>query len=251
MTEKMTRRERRAAERANRGSGGSTEAASRSPFVWVVGGLIAVVIVAVVAVLALGGGGGDDGLPPVVAVAAVAPEDVPRDGRSIGDPDAPVTIEVFEDPQCPACAQFTARIEPLLIAGPVRDGDVYLTYRDLTFLGPESEAAAAAMRVAEALGGKFWEYHDVVFGNQLRSNQGGFSSSRLAQMAELVGIDKDEFLDELGEPGYIEAVREEKAIADSLGIGSTPTLVINGVPRPGVPSWEELSAIIEAELPTA
>ncbi len=80
-------------------------------------------------------------------------------GRSLGDPDAPVKIEVFEDPQCPACGRYTERIEPLLIAGPVTDGTVFLTYRDFPFLGQESLDAAVAMRVAEDLDGKFWDYH--------------------------------------------------------------------------------------------
>lgn len=251
MADKTTRRERRAAERAARRGGGTTETSARSPLVWLAGGAIAIAIVAVVAIGAFGGGGEDDGFPPLVTAVAVVPADVPRDGRSIGDPAAPVAIEVFEDPQCPACGQFTARIEPLLIAGPVRDGDVYLTYRDLAFLGQESRDAAAAMRVAEALDGKFWEYHDIVFANQHGENDGAFSKGRLGQMAELIGLDEDEFLIELEHPRYSEAVLEETRIASSLGIGSTPTLVINGVPRPGVPSWEELSAAIEAELPAA
>ena len=31
------------------------------------------------------------------------------------------------------------------------------------------------------------------------------------------------------------------------GIDSTPTLIVNGAVRPGLPSWDELAALIEAE----
>ena len=46
--------------------------------------------------------------------------------------------DVYEDPQCPSCRLFTERIEPLLVAGPVADGEVFMTYKDMAFLGPES-----------------------------------------------------------------------------------------------------------------
>jgi protein-disulfide isomerase len=156
-----------------------------------------------------------------------------------------VRIDVYEDPQCPACGQFTTRIEPLLIAGPVTDGEVFLTYKDMTFLGPESFEAAAAMRVAEELDGKFWEYHHVLFHNQEGENEGAFSTSRLADMAELIGLERDEFLLELEDPRYIEAVQAEFDEARELGINSVPTLVVNGQLLRGVPGWDELRELID------
>ena len=42
---------------------------------------------------------------------------IPVDGYALGQPDAPVTIEVFEDFQCPYCRLFTQQIEPLLDRG--------------------------------------------------------------------------------------------------------------------------------------
>lgn len=184
-------------------------------------------------------------LPPVEAADAPPPPEDLRVGRSLGSPEAPVRIDVYEDPQCPACGLFTSRIEPLLIAGPISDGEVFLTYKDMTFLGPESFEAAAAMRVAEELDGKFWEYHDVLFHNQGTENEGAFSTSRLADMAELIGLERDEFLSELEDPRYVEAVQAEYDGARELGISSVPTLVINGQLHPGVPDWDELRELID------
>jgi protein-disulfide isomerase len=211
--------------------------------------LAAVVIglVAVGALLVLSGGLGSD------EVAAVsAPDDPPpaaelRDGRSLQKPDVvpPVTIEAFEDPQCPACGQFTERIEPLIIAGPVKDGTVRFTYNDFAFLGPESFDAAAAMRVAEAMDGKFWDYHQVLFHNQSGEGGGAFSLDRLADMAESIGLDREEFLAEMADPKYIEAVEAETAEGRALSVEATPSLVVNGTIVRGVPAWDDLKAIIE------
>jgi len=187
----------------------------------------------------------------VTAADVPPPAEELQQGRSLGDPDAPVKIEVFEDPQCPACGLYNKNVEPLLRAGPITRGEVFLTYRDMAFLGQESFDAAAAMRVAESLDGKFWAYHDVVFHNQDGENQGAFTASRLADMAELVGLDREAFLAELEDPRYIGAVEAETAEARTLGVNSTPTLVINGELRPGVPNWDELSAEIAAAVQAA
>jgi protein-disulfide isomerase len=210
--------------------------------------VIAVVIglLAVLALVVISVGFGSN------AVAAVSQPDTPapaaelRVGRSLGDPEAPVKIEVFEDPQCPACGSYTERIEPLLIAGPVTDGTVFLTYRDFPFLGQESIDAAAAMRVAEDLDGKFWDFHQLVFHNQHGENQGAFSIDRLADMAELVGLDRETFLTAMEDPGFRDAAEAEAAQGSELGVSSTPTLFINGEISRGVPQWDALSQQIEA-----
>lgn len=245
----MSRKERRAAERAARKSGGSgsTSANSKRSVPLIAGGAIVIGILVVLVLVFAGGGIGDSGSTVTAADAPPPPEEL-QHGRSLGDPDAPVKIEVFEDPQCPACGLYNKNIEPLLRAGPITRGEVFLTYKDMAFLGPESFDGAAAMRVAEALDGKFWEYHDVIFHNQDGENQGAFATSRLADMAELVGLDREAFIAELEDPEYIDAVQAETAEARVLGVTSTPTLVINGELRPGVPNWDELSAEIAAAV---
>jgi protein-disulfide isomerase len=210
------------------------------------GAAIVVGVLAVVALVIASGGFGGSSLPPVAAADGPPPPAELRDGRSLGDAAAPVQVDLYSDPQCPACGAFAARVEPLLVAGPVRDGTARLTYRDLAFLGPESLDAAIAMRVAEALGDRFWEYHDLVYANQHGEGRGAFSRDRLADMAEAVGLERAAFLDALGDPVHEEAVRAESARAGELGVDSTPTLIVNGEVIAGVPAWEDLRARIDA-----
>jgi protein-disulfide isomerase len=249
-----SRKERRAAAR-----GGGTKstsptgtAGSSGRSMWLVtGGAIAIALVAIVGLVFVTGGFADEELPAVSLPDVPPPTQELRVGRSLGDPSAPVAIQVFEDPQCPACGAFTERIEPLLIAGPVTDGQVFLTYKDLPFLGPESLDAAVAMRAAEALEGKFWDYHAVVFHNQNGENQGAFTTDRLADMAELIGLDRAAFLAEMEDPTHAQAVQAEAAEAAALEISSTPSLVINGEVVRGVPQWDDLKARIAAAASAA
>jgi len=246
-----SRRERRAAERTARKKGtpiatsGGGRSSGPSMFVITLGAII-IGLVAVAALIAVSGGFSSNEVAAVSEPEEPPPAQELRVGRSLGDPEAAVTIEAYEDPQCPACGAFTERIEPLLIAGPVSEGAVFYTFRDFPFLGPESVDAAVAMRVAEDLGGKFWDYHQLIYHNQEGENQGAFSRDRLADMAELVGLDREAFEAAMDDPEYLAAVEAEYTTGVGLGINSTPTLVVNGELMRGVPAWDDLRASIEA-----
>jgi protein-disulfide isomerase len=202
--------------------------------------------VAIAALVAISGGLGSSGSDAVKAAEIPAPAQDLRVGRSLGDPNAPVKIEVYEDFQCPACGLYTERIEPLLIAGPVTDGTVFLTIKDFPFIGQESLDAAVAARAAEALDGKFWDYHGLLFHNQDGENLGAFSRDRLADMAVLAGLDRQAFLDAIDDPALLREAEAEREEGTALGVSSTPTLFIDGELLRGVPTWDDLSARITA-----
>lgn len=244
----QTRRERRAVERAARRTPASAPgggSALRSPVVLASLGALAIGVLVVLGLVLSSRPGAID---PVRTPMAGLVEGVPRDGRSMGAPDAPLTIEVYEDPQCPACGIWTREVEPLLMAKQIAAGEVRLVYRDFAFLGPESIDAAVAMRAAEQLGGRFWEMHALVFANQKGENAGALSRERLAEMAVLAGLDRAAFLALLDDPALIAAVEQETQEGVARGIASTPTLVIAGELAPGVPSWAELDGLLTRML---
>jgi protein-disulfide isomerase len=193
---------------------------------------------------------GDDTGAPIKTVETGTPEEL-RDGRSLGSVDAPVQVLVFEDPQCPVCGRFTRELEPLLAASYIKDGTVRLTYKDFVFIGQESQDAAVGMRAADQLARRFWDFHDIVYENQDGENQGAFSRERLGRMAETIGLDKTALLALLDDPTLVADMQAEIAEARALGINQTPTLVINGQIRPGLPTWDDLSAAIEAAAAAA
>lgn len=174
------------------------------------------------------------------------------EGMTLGEQDAPVTIDLWSDFQCPACATFTRQMEPLLIDEYVATGKVRLVYHDLAFLGPESVSAARAARVAER-SNLFWQYHDYLFANQVEQhNVGNFSTARLEQIAVAVGLEEAEFRTAIADQSIAQAVTAEQAAATAASIRSTPTLVIGDQRFEGVPpSYAALQQVIESELSAA
>lgn len=187
---------------------------------------------------------------PGIAAPAWSVGDLPTDGYALGSADAPVTVEVFEDFQCPYCRRFTQEVMPQLIERYVRDGAARVVFRDLPFLGLESQWAAVAGRLA-ADQGRFWDLYGYLYANQLGENVGSFTPDRLMRIGQAAGLDMDAFIAGLQVP----AARETFAaiIADvapevrALNVSATPTVIVNGV-KLGSPALGDVMAAIDAAL---
>jgi protein-disulfide isomerase len=191
-------------------------------------------------------------LPPIVAPSVVSPAEL-GDGYTLGDPDAPVAIEVWEDFQCPFCQRFALQIKPLIVSEYVETGKASLTFRHLAFLGDESHWAAVAADLAAEQDG-FWPFHDYLFANLLGENMGSYDLDRLLAMGEAAGLDMKPFraglvLDKARERfARIEA--ESRQDAGALGISSTPSLVLDGKLLE-FQSFDEAIAAIDAAVVAA
>jgi protein-disulfide isomerase len=169
-------------------------------------------------------------LPPIAPPTVVSPAEL-ASGYTLGDPDAPVAIEVWEDFQCPFCRVFSEQVKPYLVETYVEPGKASLTFRHLAFLGEESHWAAVAADLA-AEQDLFWPFHDYLFANQLGENRGSYELDRLLAMAEAAGLDMTAFRAGL----VLDAARERFARIDAesrqdagaLGINGTPSLVLDG-----------------------
>jgi len=135
----------------------------------------------------------------------------------------------------------------------VETGQVRLVFRNLAFLGDESQWAAVAASLA-ADQNEFWPFHDYLFANFGGNESGSFHLDRLLEMAENVGLDMEAFREGLvlenarARFAEIEAVSRAEAYAQ--GINATPTVVVNGVPLDS-PDLDSIADAIAIELAKA
>ncbi len=194
-------------------------------------------------------------LTPVGEIVQVTPEARPMvDGAAMGDPNAPVLVEVFEDFQCPACRTYSGDVEPLLVENYVASGKVRYVFRHYPFLDDRSvtkesdQSANASMCAAEQ--DKFWEYHDFLFANWNNENAGAYSDKRLVAFAESLGLDMGRFNDCFNENRYEDDIQKDLADGTQKGVTGTPSVFVNGqIVKPGfVPSFDEIAQAVEAAL---
>lgn len=174
-----------------------------------------------------------------------APAGIPSDGYVLGKADAPVTIDLFEDFQCPACESWGSGVFPRLAANELTNGTAKLVFHAMAFIGPESIAAAHA-GYAAAQQGRFWDMWATIYGNQGAENRGSYTRERLVSMATELGLDVAKFETDMDSPEAAAALTASTGEADAAGVSSTPSIVIGDQLMVGVGTYPELAAAIAA-----
>jgi len=164
-------------------------------------------------------------------------------GRTIGDSNAPVKVEEFSDFQCPYCKQVIDQFEPQIIEQYVETHKIQLTFTPFSFVGQESiDAASAAFCALDQ--GKFWEYRDILYANQIGENVGSFKEKNLIAFADSLGLNMGDFKNCFKSQTHLTDVEKSNNHASELGVTGTPSFAVNGK----VVSAAELINEIEAAL---
>ncbi len=241
------RRERRAAALA--GKRGEPRRAVRQPRTFGIGlvslGALAAGLVVVAAVLLLNGQ--PKAVPASVAQGA-APAGIPTAGFVLGNAAAPVTIDLYEDFQCPACLAWGTSVFPSLTRNELAAGTAKIVFHSFAFIGQESTDAARAGYAANQQG-RFWDMWATLYANQgLHENGGAFSRARLDAMAAGLGLDTGRFAADFDSAAAAAFVSEGATAAQAAGVDSTPTLIVDGVRFSGS-GYAALATVIAAAAP--
>jgi protein-disulfide isomerase len=202
----------------------------------------------------MGGGGGKAAteLQPVV----MTPEQLQRvPGIVQGQPNAPVVVMEFADFQCGACQQFATFSKPLM-KDFVDNGTVRFVWYDYPLVEIHANAmlAARAGRCANEQN-QFWAYHDVVFARQAEWSEAGDAANRFVDYAQQAGLDRGAFAQCLRSDKYQREVSESRQLGSTFGVGSTPTIFVNGRKLEGYPTsraeWERAIREAQGSAPAA
>jgi Na+/H+ antiporter NhaA len=154
-----------------------------------------------------------------------------------GPEDAAVTVVEYGDFECPYCG----RAEPIVRELLQEFGDVRYVWRHLplTDVHPHSQVAAEAAEAA-ASQGSFWPMHDL-----LLDHQDALRTPDLVRYAQELGLDVEQFTDELRSHELVPRVAEDVDSADLSGVSGTPTFFINGRRHYGAYDIEALSKAVK------
>ena len=210
-------------------------------WIWIAAG-VGIALVALLAVVGLLNSRRSTVQTQAGAVAESAGQPVNR--RIIGDPNAPVLIEAFEDYQCPHCQDFTVALEKTIIEDLVASGTARYQFQNRFVIDQNSVIIASAAECA-ADQGRFWEYHDQLFAS-LSRNAGASSSADLKKDAADIGLNTSDFNKCLDTQKHYEAMLREDDAAKGRGVNATPTVYINGVQYKGAYEPQAFKQAVEA-----
>lgn len=136
-----------------------------------------------------------------------------------GTAGASVTFVEFFDYGCPSCVQLKPVLDDVIEANQQRIRVFYKMF-PLKQKHPDSMGCAQAALAAKAQG-KFHEMHDKIF-----EKFGAQKATDLRKYAEELGLDLAKYDADL--PGTAAQVDADIKEGEAKGVGSTPTLFING-----------------------
>lgn len=182
--------------------------------------------------------------PSQFIVPTPRPADIPRQGTTLGSPDAPLTIVEYSDFLCPFCARAALNTLSQMEEEYVGAGKVKLVFKHLVVHGQEAAFAAGAAECASEQDA-FWEYHDMLF---LNAGSIDFSIENLKQFAEELGLDTGSFNTCLDSESYMDKVAADAAEARGRGVNATPTFFVGQTQIVGAKPYEEFKTAIEDQL---
>ncbi len=173
----------------------------------------------------------------------IAPDDHVR-----GNPEG-VTLMVYADFQCPACATEHKIMAQAWSNISSKAQQIFRHY-PLTNVHPHAWTAAL---YAEAAGrqGKFWEMHDVLFVNQAYWSALANVEDEFDAYLQELDLDIDQARQDMASDALIQKIRNNQRGGTRAGVRSTPALFVNGrlvsVPRTAT----ELISLVNQSSPTA
>jgi|WetSurMetagenome_2_1015567.scaffolds.fasta_scaffold56455_1 protein-disulfide isomerase len=170
-------------------------------------------------------------------------------GQHLGDPNAPVKVDVYGDFRCSACKFFSEQVEPQIIKDYVETGKVYLTYRFFIVIdggdGTDASLRSANAAMCAAEQNRFWDYDNTLYTNQVTESALLYTDERLTTMAENLSLDMTKFNSCYQAKKYAGDVQADINQGLSLQIRGTPSVFVN---NKLVPDFQQTSQAIDTAL---
>lgn len=157
----------------------------------------------------------------------------------------PVSIVVYADFQCPACA--TEHQNMTQVWPEIRD-KAHLVFRHFPITTSHPHSWSASL-YAEAAGkqGRFWEMHDYLFATQAIWSTLPDTDDEFDSYALELNLDLDQLHADMETDAVIAKIRNDQRGGNASGVRGTPAVFINGrqIARP---TRERIREVVEEEF---
>ena len=165
---------------------------------------------------------------------AAAPANAAGTEIVVGSATAPVTVDLYEDFQCPNCKAFEAESGSTL-AQLIAAGTVQAHYHGMAFLDTSANDQystralnAAAVVLATAGPDAFQTFHDLLFTNQPAEGGSGLTDAQLVDYAGQAGATGSAVQADIHDLTYGDWVKKATDQASKDCVTGTPTVLVAG-----------------------
>ena len=188
-------------------------------------------------------------------------------GVTVGNPKAPVTVDVYEDLQCPICNNLEQSGLTKDFDAKIKATNIKVNYHVMSFLDSSSNgnryssrAANAAYCASDQSPEDFQKFHDIAYGqtngknNQPAEGSNGLPDSTLIEWGKQAGITSADFSTCVTSNQHKELVAGVTDAASKKGVNGTPTVFVDGKrvgSNSSVPTLAQIDAAIASALASA
>lgn len=189
-------------------------------------------------------------------------------GVTVGNAQAPVTVDVYEDLQCPICNQLEQSGLTKDFDAKVKATNIKVNYHVMSFLDSSSNgnryssrAANAAYCASDQSPAAFQKFHDIAYGqtngknNQPAEGSNGLPDSTLIGWGKQAGITSADFSTCVTSDQHKDLVAGVTDAASKKGVNGTPTVFVDGKEVKGtgqnVVTLAQIDAAISSALASA
>ena len=146
--------------------------------------------------------------------------------KSIGSRQAPITLEVFSDYQCPDCKRLHLATTRQVIDNYVSSGKVYLVHRDFPLsMHPYSRQAARWLNAAAAAG-LFQATENALYAKQEEWGATGNIEQALASVLPAADMRKVRVMESSQRAQLDAAVQADMNLGNSRNVSGTPSIFV-------------------------
>ncbi len=164
-----------------------------------------------------------------------------------GKADSKVVLVEYGDFECPACAAYFPIVSQ--IKTDYKD-KIAFQFRHFPLVQIHQNAMASS-RAAEAAGkqGKFWEMHDLLYGQQDAWAKSSNATAIFEDYATQLGINVEQFKVDSASSAVLDTINADVGEGQKLNITGTPTFVLNGRVITETPqTYEAFAKILDEEI---
>ena len=187
-----------------------------------------------------------------MTVASVAAGPEIEKSRTMGNPSAPLRMDLYSDFTCPHCKMLHEQILPKLVADYVSTGKAYLVFHEYTLTGPGHEHSKTASLYADAAAkvGKYQQVSDALFATQSSWALNGKVWEAVS--TALTEPEKKRVQTLFKDPVVAADVQRDLNMGTAARVDRTPTLIITHKGKSTPWSWWEnyalFKSLVDAEL---
>lgn len=188
-------------------------------------------------------------------------------GVTVGNAQAPVTVDVYEDLQCPICNNLEQSGLTKDFDAKIKATNIKVNYHVMSFLDSSSNgnkyssrAANAAYCASDQSPDDFLKFHDIAYGqtngknNQPAEGSNGLPDSTLIEWGKQAGITSADYSTCVTSNQHKELVAGVTDAASKKGVNGTPTVFVAGKKigsDSSVPTLAQIDAAVASALASA